>query len=92
MNAVPTDEPLEIPAQFETMDPKWMTRALRDRGLLSTGQVESVGVERIGEGEGFMCVVARLRLTYLGDANYSNGQPLINNTRSIHPNTLLDSH
>lgn len=65
-----TDAALEIPETFDAMDCDWLTRALRSRQLLSSGQAEvsRVRVEQIGEGEGFMCVVARLHLEYTGDA------------------------
>lgn len=50
------------------MTPEWLTGALRSTGALGPGgEVASIGNELIGEGAGFIGLVARLALTYRGD-------------------------
>ena len=53
-----------IPQQLEDLTPSWRTQALRTRGLIGTAQVASVRHEVLGDGEGFMGIVARLFLDY----------------------------
>jgi hypothetical protein len=58
----------EIPQQLEALTPLWLTDALREQGQLAAGRVGRVGIEPLGEGGGFIGVVARLHLGYEGDA------------------------
>ena len=56
-----------IPERLEDLTPEWLTGALRGGGHLSpSGTVVSVEQEILGEGEGFMGTIARLRLSYEG--------------------------
>jgi len=73
MSAATEENLFSIPAEFNDLTPEWLTSALQKRGLLTTDTVEGVRVEQIGEGEGFMCIVARLHLNYCG--NVDNAPP-----------------
>ena len=56
-----------IPERLEDLTPGWLTTALREGGHLSPeGEVVSVERETLGEGEGFMGDIARLKLSYAG--------------------------
>ncbi len=60
---------LIIPTGIEELDSGWLTRALRSRGSLPTkARVGSVRAQPLGEGEGFVGVVARLHLDYEGES------------------------
>jgi hypothetical protein len=59
---------MRIPTTFDEITPEWLTDALRASGdLPPTASVASRGVERLGEGVGFVGQIGRLRLTYDGD-------------------------
>ena len=56
-----------IPERLDDLTPEWLTTALREAGHLpAAGEVTSVEREILGEGEGFMGDIARLRLAYEG--------------------------
>ena len=56
-----------IPERLDDLTPEWLTEALREGGHLEgAGEVTSVEREILGEGEGFMGDIARLRLWYEG--------------------------
>ena len=56
-----------IPERLDDLTPEWLTMALRQGGHLpEAGEVTSVEREVLGEGEGFMGDIARLRLSYAG--------------------------
>jgi len=56
-----------IPEQIGDLTPEWLTPTLREEGHLSgAGKVVSVEREVLGEGEGFMGDIVRLRLSYEG--------------------------
>ncbi|MCY3505483.1 MAG: phosphotransferase [Chloroflexi bacterium] len=56
-----------IPERIEDLTPEWLTTTLREGGHLSPeGSVTSAEREILGEGEGFMGDIARLRLSYEG--------------------------
>ncbi len=56
-----------IPEQLDDLTAEWLTTALREGGhLQDAGVVTSVEREVLGEGEGFMGDIARLRLSYQG--------------------------
>jgi aminoglycoside/choline kinase family phosphotransferase len=58
-----------IPASFDELTPAWLTEALRMGGVLDDGAtVKEVRYEPIGLGVGVLCLLARLFLTYDGDA------------------------
>jgi hypothetical protein len=56
-----------IPEHLEEITPEWLTEALRTRGWLANGTVQKVEREVLGEGEGFMGVIGRLRLDFDGE-------------------------
>jgi hypothetical protein len=51
-----------IPQTLAELTPEWLTGALRASGLLREARVETVDAEVLGEGEGFVGQIARLRL------------------------------
>ena len=53
-----------IPASIEDLTPAWLTRALRQRGVLGEAEVVSASATLLSEGVGFIGQVARLALTY----------------------------
>ena len=55
---------LKIPAELEAITSEWLTQALRSSGTITEATVESLDMEKIGEGQGFTCRVARFRLNY----------------------------
>ena len=56
-----------IPERLDDLTPEWLTDALREDGHLApAGAVTSVEREILGQGEGFMGTIARLRLSYEG--------------------------
>ena len=58
---------LSIPEHLDELTPEWLTAALREAGeLAATGEVTSVDRKMLGEGEGFLGDIARLRLGYQG--------------------------
>ena len=57
-------EPLSIPERLEEVTPEWLTAALRRSGVLGDLRVTGTVTEILGEGEGFLGDIARLRLTY----------------------------
>lgn len=61
------EEPF-IPSTVAELTPEFVTRALRESGALPPGgRVVACEAERIGEGHGFACDVARLHLAYASD-------------------------
>lgn len=63
---MPTDT---LPTTPEEMTPEWLTGTLRSTGALGPGaRVKSVSSSLLGEGLGFIGLVARLSLSYEGDA------------------------
>ncbi|HCV00577.1 MAG: hypothetical protein CL897_06005 [Dehalococcoidia bacterium] len=56
-----------IPEQPEDLTSRWLTQTLREMGHLElSGEVTSVEREILGEGEGFIGEIVRLRLSYKG--------------------------
>ncbi len=53
-----------IPTTFDEVTSDWLTRALRESGVLDQAKVTAVKLDVLGEGEGFMGIVARLHLEY----------------------------
>jgi hypothetical protein len=53
-----------IPEHLDDLTPDWLTSALCERGVLSDAAVVSVEREILGDGEGFLGVIARLSLAY----------------------------
>lgn len=51
-----------IPQTLDELTPEWLTAVLRERGVLARGAVTSVRHEILGDGEGFVGVLARLFL------------------------------
>jgi hypothetical protein len=56
----------DIPQSLDELTPGWLTAALRASGHLDRGQVRAREVERLGEGQGFVGEIVRLRLAYEG--------------------------
>ncbi len=55
----------DIPERLDDLTPEWLTAALREGGHLPDGgAVAAVEREALGEGEGFMGDIARLRPSY----------------------------
>ena len=58
--------PQTTPTTLADIDATWLTSALTEGGTLEPGtQIGAVEQERLGEGEGFMGEIARLRLSYV---------------------------
>jgi hypothetical protein len=57
-----------LPAGLDEITPEWLTAALRARGLLTGARVRAVRADVVGEGAGFIGIVARLAIDYEGDA------------------------
>jgi hypothetical protein len=53
-----------IPTTFDEVTSDWLTRSLRESGVLDKAAVTSVKVDVLGEGEGFMGIIGRLHLEY----------------------------
>lgn len=56
-----------IPSTFEEITAEWLTGALRERGRLPRGSVQTVAVTRFGEGVGLMGQTARMTVTFSSD-------------------------
>ncbi|MFQ5696777.1 MAG: phosphotransferase [Myxococcota bacterium] len=52
-----------IPSQVEHLTPEWVTSALRAGGFLDTARVARIEREILGQGEGFIGTIVRLRIT-----------------------------
>ena len=58
--------PQTTPTTLADIDATWLTSALTEGGTLEPGtEIGAVEQERLGEGEGFMGEIARLRLSYV---------------------------
>lgn len=58
---------MPVPQTAEEITPEWLTRAMREGGVLGAGAVKSVSFEEIGEGLGFASTISRGTLEYDGD-------------------------
>jgi hypothetical protein len=58
----------DIPRSLEDLTPEWLTAVLRARGFLGEARVVSREAEILGEGEGFVGQIIRLRLAFDGPA------------------------
>lgn len=56
-----------IPESVEDLSPDWLTRELSRAGFLEDARVKARKVTILGEGEGFLGVIARLALEFEGD-------------------------
>ena len=54
----------QIPESLDDFSPEWLTRALRADGSLQHARVVGVEPEILGQGEGFMGLIARLKLEF----------------------------
>lgn len=62
--------PTTIPSRLTDLTPAWFTQALHISGALPvTCAVESIDVKQLGEGEGFLGELGRIRLAYSGDGS-----------------------
>jgi hypothetical protein len=57
-----------IPRSIEQITPDYLSETLRSRGLIDRARVASLECQGIGAGVGFLGQLARLHLTYDGDA------------------------
>jgi hypothetical protein len=55
---------LGIPRSPDEITPEWLTRALRDGGVIGEANVTSVSPEPIGAGAGFLGQLAKVTVTY----------------------------
>ena len=55
---------LAIPAGPDEVTSEWLTQSLRSAGMIARARIESFGWERIGQGQGFVGQLSRLRLEY----------------------------
>ncbi len=55
---------LRLPKSVTEIDPAWLGEALRRGGALPSGRVTSCGVTVIGEGEGFVGELGRIKAEY----------------------------
>jgi hypothetical protein len=53
-----------IPSTLDELTPEWLDMALRSRGVLQTSRVTGARPEVLGEGEGFVGLIARLHLEF----------------------------
>ncbi len=53
-----------IPEHLDELTPEWFTGVLRERGILDQERVTSARREVLGDGEGFLGVIARMTLDY----------------------------
>ncbi|MHB8576765.1 MAG: protein kinase family protein, partial [Dehalococcoidia bacterium] len=53
-----------VPATLDEVTPEWLTHALREGGLLGDAAVTGMQRQIIGEGSGFVGLLARLTLEY----------------------------
>jgi hypothetical protein len=53
-----------IPEHLDELTPDWLTGVLRERGFLGEERVSGVSREMLGDGEGFLGVIARMSLEY----------------------------
>jgi aminoglycoside/choline kinase family phosphotransferase len=53
-----------IPEHLDELTPDWFTGVLRERGLLDDESVTGVSRQMLGDGEGFLGVIARMTLEY----------------------------
>jgi hypothetical protein len=59
-----------LPTTPEDLTPAWLTAVLREAGAITASHtVETISHDRLGEGAGFIGIVARVSIRYDGDAN-----------------------
>lgn len=64
---VPATHTTRIPSRLADLTPEWLTSALRGCGSLDgDASVAAFEVQQLGEGEGFLGELGRIRLTYTG--------------------------
>lgn len=56
--------PLALPDNLRSITPEWLTEALAAGGHIGAATVTSFRMERVGEEEGWIGELARLRLAY----------------------------
>ncbi len=59
----------DLPVRLDELGTDWLTAAFTESGILRDAKVSRAEVDRIGEGEGFIGVIARLELAYDGNAD-----------------------
>ena len=76
-----------IPATAEDITAAWMQQALAAGGLAGAEGIESVSVENIGAGVGFVGTILRCHLSFHGDAGVLP-ESVIVKLHSSHPETV----
>lgn len=59
---------MPVPQMTGEITPEWLTRALKEGGVLGAGTVKTVSFEEIGHDLGFASVISRGSIEYEGDA------------------------
>lgn len=59
---------MELPSTTKDISAQWLNEALRENGFLGRTRIASVRHEQIGIGEGFTSDIARIRVSYEGEA------------------------
>ncbi len=55
---------LEIPARPDDITPKWLTDALRSTGAITNSRVQSLTVDPVSAGQGFVTQLAQINVNY----------------------------
>jgi hypothetical protein len=79
----------EIPQQLDELTSDFLTSALRRCGKLGEAHVSQVKTEPIGEGEGFMGVLARLSLDYEGEPGDAPTSMIVKLPTPTHENRIM---
>ncbi len=78
-----------IPTRLDELTPDRLTAALREASLLGGGRVRAIDQEILGEGEGFLGAIARLRLDYEGLAYDAPGSLVAKLPTPVHENRTI---
>ena len=79
-----------LPPTAADIGPVWLTEVLHGSGGLSAeGRVKEVTWEKLGEGAGMMSDLARLRMTYEGDAGSAPATLVVKQPSAVENNRLV---
>lgn len=82
-----------VPVVTEDASPDYVTDVLRDAGVIGEAtSVVDVGHERIGEGVGLMCTLARLTLGYDGPADEAPSSVILKVPSNLPENRAVGDH
>lgn len=83
----------DVPLATEDASPEYVTRVLRNAGLIDAkSSVGAVRHERIGEGVGLMCELARLTLEYDGAADAAPRSVILKVPSNLPENRAVGDH